>query len=229
MNRARAASFRRASPLQTAITGPGIGSGRRRYEEWVNSLRSPEDHARELLVECPIPHPTFFLRREAYDRVGGYRDGPWPEDYDLVLRLNRAGFELAKVPEVLLEWRHRANRLSMSDPRYDEAPFRQIKRDHLLLSFLSFGRPVYQWGAGEVGKRWLREWDTVRPVAAVDLHPRKIGYRIHGIPVIRPEDLPPLDSVFIVVAVGARGARDEIRQWLTAQGARELQDFVFVA
>lgn len=70
------------------ITGPGIGSGLRRYEEWINSLISSEDHEREMLVECPIPHPAFFLRREDYIEAGGYRDGPWPEDYDLLLRLN---------------------------------------------------------------------------------------------------------------------------------------------
>lgn len=211
------------------ISGPGIGSGRRRYEEWINSLISPADHERELLVECPIPHPTFFMRREAYEQVGGYRDGPWPEDYDLLLRLHRAGFSMAKVPEVLLEWRHRASRLSMTDPRYTEAAFRQIKRAHLFQTFLSSGDSFYQWGAGEVGKRWLREWDRARPEAVVDLHPRKIGFRVHGIPVILPEELPPADSVFIVVAVGARGARDEIRQWLKARGGCELRNFVFVA
>ena len=211
------------------VTGLNVGSGRRRYEAWVNSLVSSEEHRRELLVECPIPHPTFFMRRETFDAVGGYHDCPWPEDYDLLLRLHTAGYAMAKVPEVLLEWRDRPGRLSMTDPRYSDANFRALKRRYLLHAIQHSDTPFYQWGAGEVGKRWLREWGDRPPLAVVDLHPRKLGLRIHGVPVVPPEGLPPPGNVFIVVAVGARGARDEIRAWLAVRGHKELADFVFVA
>jgi hypothetical protein len=62
-----------------------------------------------------------------------------------------------------------------------------------------------------------------------DIDPRKIGRVIHGAPVIPPEDLPPPGTDFIVVAVGAPNARDEIRGWLTGHGYRELADFLFLA
>ena len=91
------------------------------------------------------------------------------------------------------------------------------------------GRPFYQWGAGEVGKRWLREWQERKPEAVVDINPRKIGRRIHDAPVIAPEDLPPPGETFVVVAVGAPGARTDIRDWLTPRGYEETRDFLFLA
>lgn len=42
------------------------------------------------------------MRREVLQRIGGYQDGPFSEDYQLWLRLHRAGFGMAKLPQVLL-------------------------------------------------------------------------------------------------------------------------------
>lgn len=214
---------------RVTIVGTTVGSGTRRYEAWINGLVRHEDIVRELFVECPLPHPTFCIRRDAYERVGGYQDHGWPEDYDLVMRFWQAGMRLGKVPEPLLEWHHSACRLSMTDPRYSEAAFRALKRHYLFETYLR-DRPVFhQWGAGEVGKRWLRDWSTPRPFAVVDIHPRKIGRKIHGYRVIAPEQLAPPCATFIVIAVGSPGARDEIRGRLDPCGYHELRDYIFIA
>lgn len=214
---------------QARIVGERMGSGRRRYEQWINSLTEADDIARELFVECPLPHPTFFMRRGAYDHIGGYHDRAWPEDYDLLMRFWQAGCQIGKVPEILLDWTETPARLSMSDPRYSEAAFRAIKRHYLFESYLK-NRPIFhQWGAGEVGKRWLREWDDRRPFAAVDIHPRKIGRKIHGCRIIPPDHLPPPGSAFIVIAVGSPGAREDIRAWLDPKGYIETKDYLFLA
>jgi cellulose synthase/poly-beta-1,6-N-acetylglucosamine synthase-like glycosyltransferase len=211
------------------MTGDALGSGRLRYERWINRLDTPEQIRRELFVECPLPHPTFMMRREAYDASGGYRESGWPEDYDLCMRVVCAGWELGKVAEPLLEWRERPGRLSMTDPRYSPASFRALKRHYLFGLHPLGGRLFCQWGAGEVGKPWLREWTDPRPGAVVDINPRKIGRVIHGIPVIAPEDLPPPGDALTVVAVGSPGARDEIREWLNNKGYIELCDYLFLA
>jgi len=210
------------------MIGDRIGSGRRRYEAWINRLATHEDMVRELFVECPVPHPTFLLRREAFEAVGGYRDCPWAEDYDLCMRFFAAGWRFEKAPEPLLDWRESAGRLSRTDPRYSPESFRALKRHYLFETYLR-DRPFHQWGAGEVGKEWLREWEGGRPRAVVDINPRKIGREIHGFPVVAPEELPPPGETFTVVAVGAPGARDEIRAWMAARAYRELRDDLFVA
>lgn len=210
-------------------SGPGLRSGSARYEAWVNSVVSPEAILRDLFVECPIPHPSFLMRRECYEAVGGYQDFGWAEDYDLVMRFFIAGHALGKVDDVLLEWRNEPGRLSRVDERYSPQQFRNLKRHYLCLSYLREERPFFQWGAGQVGKEWLKEWGAHRPQAVVDIHPRKIGKSIHGIMVIPPEELPGPGEAFVLVAVGAPGARDEIRQWFTSRDYTELEDFVFVA
>lgn len=214
---------------QVRMVGDNIGVGRRRYAAWINALVTPEDMAREMFVECPVPHPTFFMRRDVYDAIGGYEGWHWPEDYDLVLRFHQAGYRIGKAPEVLLDWREGSRRLSMNDPRYAERAFREIKRHFLFASYLAEGRPLYQWGAGEVGKRWLREWGDRGPVAVVDINPRKIGRRIHHTDVIAPEALPRAGACFVVIMVGAPGARKEIREWLAPRGYVETKDYLFVA
>jgi glycosyltransferase involved in cell wall biosynthesis len=217
------------------VIGDRVDIGRRRYETWVNSLITHDDIVRELFVECPIPHPTFFMRRGALEQLGGYRATAWPEDYDLLMKAWIAGMRLGKVDSVVLDWRERPDRLSRTDPRYESSQFRALKRHYLRKTYLSGGqggrgfRPFIQWGAGEVGKRWLREWGAHAPQAVVDINPRKLGRRIHHIPVIAPDDLPPRDQAFVVVAVGAPGSRDEIRAWLALRGYLESRDYVFVA
>lgn len=211
------------------IVGEAIGLGRRRYETWINRLVRHEDMVRELFVECPLPHPTFFMRRDAYEEAGGYRDQDWPEDYDLIMRFWMAGRRLIKTPEILLDWHDRPMRLSMSSPRYAETAFRALKRHFLFETYLKEDMRFCQWGAGEVGKRWLRDWGPRRPELVVDVHPRKIGRKIHGFPIVPPEALPPPGDTFILVAVGARGARDEIRNYLNTRGYKELEDYLFLS
>jgi len=208
--------------------GPG-GPGRKRYDAWINGLAGHEEIVREIFVECPLPHPTFMMPRAFYEDLGGYRDMGWPEDYDLVLRAWMGGARFAKPESPLLYWRDHGGRLSMTDPRYGEEAFRRLKRHVLFQTYLKeAGRPFIQWGAGEVGKRWLPEWPTP-PLAVVDVHPRKIGRSIHGVNVITRDELPAPGACFIVVAVGARGARADIRSQLAPLGYRELEHFVFVA
>ncbi len=206
-----------------------VGSGYARYEGWINSIREPEELERDLLVECPIAHPTLVVRARAFREAGGYRDRGWPEDYDLLLRLHRAGRRLANVPGALLRWRITPGRLSMRSEAYSPAAFRRCKVHHLCRGYLQPGRPVVVWGAGRVGKPLARTLvrHQVQPSAFVDLDPRKIGQEIHGAIVHSPSFLERAAEVrpFVIVAVGSPGAREEIRAWLDGLGFEEPADY----
>jgi glycosyltransferase involved in cell wall biosynthesis len=209
--------------------GEEVGPGRRRYDAWLNAVVTHEEMVRELFIECPVAHPTFLLRRSSFEAVGGYEDHGWAEDYDLCMRLVQAGGRLAKVQEVLLDWWDSPGRLSMMDDRYSPRQFRALKRHYLRKGPLKDSGRFFQWGAGEVGKQWLREWRPVRPGAVVDINPRKIGTSIHDTPVIAPEELPGPGDAFTVVAVGAPGAREDIRGWFSPRGYTEGEDYLFLA
>lgn len=214
---------------QVTMTGCGIREGRRRYEAWLNGNTTHDALDRELFIECPIAHPSFLMRRDAFAAAGGYRDFSGPEDYDLVFRIWHAGYRLGNVPEPLLDWYESPDRHSMTSPRYNEAAFRRLKRAWLQGAGIGAGRPLYQWGAGEVGKRWLREWPAGGIEAVVDIRPGKIGQAIHGYTVIRPEDLPPPGACYFLVAVGTPGAREIIRAWCAERGYVECVDYRFIA
>jgi glycosyltransferase involved in cell wall biosynthesis len=211
------------------MVGEAVRVGRRRYEHWINALTEPDTCFQEAFIECPIAHPTFCMSTRVFEAVGGYRDNGWAEDYDLVLRVLSAGHRIGNVPRALLDWTDHGARLSMNDPRYSPDAFREAKRHYLDELFFREDRPLYQWGAGEVGKPWLREWTHPKPEAVVDIRPGKIGQTIHGVPVITPDDLPPPGACQILIAVGTPGARNLIRDWLNPRGYVETEDYRFLA
>ena len=206
-----------------------VRGGARRYERWINGVISPDEMERDLFVECPIPHPSLLMRRAAFETVGGYRDMGWPEDYDLILRFWERGCRFGKVPDVLLDWRERPDRLSRTDRRYSEDAFRRCKVQFLGRRLA--GRNVVVWGAGPVGKAFARALqEDGRAVAAfVDLDSRKIGQTIHGAPVIHPSGIAEYSASYVVAAVGSVDAREEIRASLRAAGFSEPEDCCAVA
>lgn len=207
-----------------------VGEGTQRYLAWMNALVSAEDHDRDRFVESPLCHPSVMMRREALERAGGYRDVPWAEDYDLWLRIHAAGFRMAKVPRVLLRWRQHARRATLRDPRYAPAQFDALKARYLAPLLRASSRPIAVWGAGKTGKHLARalESEGVRAARFVDIDPRKVGGVARGVEIVAPGDLVRGEQM-IVVAVGARGARDLVRAWLRAAGFVEGEDHVVAA
>lgn len=208
----------------------GLGPGMRAYEAWLRTLGSPESVRRDAFVECPIPHPTLVARRDRLPPEG-YRDAGWPEDYDLALRLLARGECLGLVPRRLLAWRHTPGRLSQRDPRYAPEAFIACKASFLAAGFLAAHDRYVLWGYGGTGRALRRAIARhgPRPGAIVELHPRRVGQRIHGAPVVPPAALPALPRAPIVVSVAGAAARGEIRAALAGMGFRELDDFVCAA
>jgi glycosyltransferase involved in cell wall biosynthesis len=50
-------------------------------------------------------HPTWLMRKEVFEAVGGYRYFPSSEDYDFLYRALDAGFRVANIEEALLKYR----------------------------------------------------------------------------------------------------------------------------
>lgn len=207
-----------------------LAQGYRSYQRWINALTTPQDIAREIFVESPIPHPTAMLRREVFDALGGYRDTPWAEDYDLWLRAYEAGVRMAKPRAVVLRWRDTAARLSRTCARYSQHNFLRAKAHFLARTGLR-RREAVIWGAGPTGRRLCDAlWEEGVAVSAfIEVHPRRIGGKKRGLPVIAANELGTPGGEMIIGAVGSRGARAEIRGALHASGRTEGEDFLFAA
>jgi len=62
-----------------------------------------------------IPHPTWLLRKEVYDRLGGYRNIKACEDYDFLLRCLKNGFRMGNLKELELDHYVRDNSISKTN------------------------------------------------------------------------------------------------------------------
>jgi len=208
----------------------GLRRGFRAYERWLASLADESDIRANAFVECPVVHPTLVLRADLL-RTFGYRDAPWPEDYDLVLRLLEAGHGLGVVPRRLLGWRDRNGRLTRTDERCRPERIVACKAAFLARGLLSRCERYVLWGYGPTARALRRALlrHGRRPAFVVEIHPRRIGERIHGAAVVAPEALPDLPRLPLVAAVAGAEARARIRAHLHALGRRETVDYLCAA
>jgi hypothetical protein len=172
-----------------------------------------------------------MMRRDRIADAGGYRDGAFPEDYDLWLRLVHGGQRLAKLPQVLLHWRDRPGRLSRTDPRYSRDAFDRLRAEYLARDArLQSKRRLVIWGAGRRTRRraGLLLAQGHRPRAWIDIDPRKIGNRIGGVPVLSPRALDVADRPFVLGYVACHGAREQIGNALGAMGYERGRDYLMV-
>jgi glycosyltransferase involved in cell wall biosynthesis len=222
---AREPSLGAVGSLVRCFPGP-LAPGLARLEAWLDATVTKEQCRNGRFIEAPLVHPSITFRRDALG--DGWEDHGWAEDWDLLLRLVERGWELAKVDRVLLWWRDSAHRLTRTGEVYREERMFRLKAHYLARGPLR-ERPFDIWGAGPTGKRLARELEAhgLRPRAFFDVDRSKRVAR--GKPVLREGALPPPGETFLVVAVGAAGAREEIRALLEPRGFCEGKHFLFTA
>ena len=202
------------------------------YGKWLNSVCDSKAIFRERFVDSPIANPSSMVRREVFALLGGYRKVAWAEDYDFWLRVLESGYRLAKVPDVLLTWVDSDLRLTRNDAHYSQERFLEAKAHFLgrIVRLQSSGVGIC--GAGPIGKRLARllAKEGIQVNAFYEVSARRIGNRIHGIPVLDGENaLPAAGTMVMLGAVGLPGARERIRGLLQPLGYREGEDFFCVA
>ena len=201
------------------------------YVDWINGLIEPEDIALNRFIESPFAHPSIMFRRELFEKYGAYRDGPFPEDYELWLRWMANGVKASKVEDELLIWNDPPERLSRTDLRYGIDAFYRIKAEYLAM-WLRENNPrhpyIIVWGAGRTTRKRVAILESFGLCITnyIDLKPRTLET---GIPVIHHNDIPNPDSCFVVPMVGNRGARDQIRTFLRGRGFIEGKNCIFAA
>jgi glycosyltransferase involved in cell wall biosynthesis len=209
-------------------------AGYARHVAWTNGLLSHEAIALACFVESPLVHPSVAFRRELVDRLGGYRGGAFPEDYELWLRWLEGGVRMEKVDRALLRWNDPPGRLSRTDPRYGTEAFFAVKAGYLA-RWLARHNPrhprVIVWGAGRVTRRRARHLAAhgVAIEAWVDIDPRKIGGAREGRPVLAPAALPAPGDAFVVSYVAGDDARRAIEGALRDAGRRPGVHYVLAA
>jgi glycosyltransferase involved in cell wall biosynthesis len=204
------------------------------YIQWVNSVRTAQEIRLARFVESPLPHPSVMFRAKLPTQYGGYRQGDFPEDYDLWLRWLEAGVRMEKLPDELLIWNDPPTRLTRVDPRYDPDRFFDLKSGYLA-NWLEAHNPYHPKVALIGSSRTARSRAAklqaygIRVRSYIDIAPRKVGRNIHGVPVIHRDELPMSPPAFYLSYVASRGAREDIAAFLSSKGLAHGRDFLFAA
>jgi glycosyltransferase involved in cell wall biosynthesis len=219
--------------LATRVRSIGpTGEGMRRYIDWQNGLLGHDEMTANLFVESPIAHPSVLMRRDLFERAGGYHDPGWAEDFDLWHRMRERGARFEKLPKSLLSWRDSDRRLTRTHPMYSEKKFYAAKL-HYFTRHPLCKSPVAVWGAGPTGRDWVRDLlrAGIEVPHVIDIDPKKIGRTIADgrVKVVSADEALSKRSGLILGAVGSRGARDLIRARLLKEKLAEGRDFLFVA
>lgn len=202
-----------------------------RYEEWLNSLITSDQIARDIFVESPVAHPSVMLRKHELIELGCYQERGWAEDYDLWMRYHIAGKRFAKVDRILVCWRQTEGRLTFTDSRYSVENFLRAKAHYLARLLEGEPGPIILWGAGKTGRRLIKHLlrEGLNIEAVVDIDPAKVGRTLRSCPIIPPDDLTSPKDSFVISAVSSNGARQLIRLALTKLGFTEGPDFICAA
>jgi len=190
-----------------------VTPGMRRFLAWQNRLVTHEAMVDNIHVETPLMNASAVFRREALERVGGWRAFDGPEDLDLFLRGLEAGWRFGKVPRDLYFWRERAERITRTDARYRRAAFRRTVLESLLRT-LPQARGLTLLGWGESYTYWeqaLRE--AGRLIRAEPVNPRSVR---GGAP------LPQMKSTLLALAYGTEPSRETLRAALRGRPALHL-------
>lgn len=208
--------------------------GYARHVDWINTLLDPADIALGRFRESPLAHPSVMFRAHLPDLHGTYRNGSFPEDYDLWLRWLDAGVAMAKLPDTLLTWNDPPGRLSRTHANYAETGFYALKGLYLS-RWLARHNPhhpeVWIVGAGRASRRRARPLmeQGIAVRAWIDIDPRKIGNRVNGLPVLGRKDMPAPGRGFLVAYLAGHGAADALAQFLTGAGYMPGRDYMLAS
>ncbi|MEM7406200.1 MAG: glycosyltransferase [Pseudomonadota bacterium] len=205
-----------------------VGEGMRRYMRWQDGLMAPEAIAADMFWEAPFVHPCVAFRRDIVMTAGSYRDGAFPEDYELWLRLHADGHVMRKLGSRLLQWRQHGASLTRTDQRYSRAAFDSVRFSYLGRFLARRGRcRVVVWGAGRrTRQRARRLLDAgIRVEAWVDIDPRKIGKYYDGAPVKPPSWLRQARPETVLACVTKHGALERIGSALDFMGFERGRDW----
>lgn len=209
-------------------------AGYAHYVDWINTLVGADEISLNRFVEFPFANPSIMMRSELIREHGPFRDGDFPEDYELVLRWLEAGVQMQKVDEELLIWNDPPDRLSRNHPKYTVEAFYHIKSLYLyrwLKQHSSTYPRVGVIGSGRTSRKryQMLEGLGIKTSFYVDVDPRKVGHVINGCKVLHRDEIPPAGDTFLLSYVASRGAREEVAEFLDSRGYILGKHYLLVA
>lgn len=217
-----------ATALVEYFSAEGLQEGYQKYATWLNGLCKNHSHWDEIYKECVIASPNWLIRREDLEACGAFHQQQYPEDYDLVFRFYRQQLKVVAVDEVLHLWRDHPQRSSRTLEVYKDNDFFELKWEYFQQLERVPNRPLMIWGAGKKGKKLAKllknqsidfEW--------LSNNPKKHGKEIYEQLLKSFREILNRKNPQIIVAVGQKGAKKEIKHFLEENGLKENINYYF--
>lgn len=204
--------------------------GFERYVNWVNSVQTYRDIFNSRFIESPIVNPSAIWRRDIVEKYGFYKEGDFPEDYELWLRWLDCGVKIHKLPVVVLKWHDSDQRLTRTDKRYRDKAFYHIKTKYLA-KWLTENNPLHPdiavWGASRISRKraGLLEYYGINIDFYIDISLKRNLKK----EVVNYKHIPDPHEVFILTYIRQANARQEIKEFLLGRGFVEGKNFLMIS
>lgn len=210
------------SPKRTIITGVvsyfgegQISEGYKSYELWLNQINKNGKQWQNIYRECIIASPNWMMRTDELLEIGGFSNLIYPEDYDLVFRWYKEGFQINFIPELTLLWREHALRTSRTSNHYSQKQFFELKIKRFLE--IDHGKaPIALWGTG-IKARFTAEILDTHNIAfcwmAMNSNNYKEGIQGHEILKFQ-ETLRLTDAIVLLAIYPAQSEKDKMESYL---------------
>lgn len=193
------------------FTENGLGEGYKKYADWLNGLVINQNHFSEIYKECVVPSPCWMMRRVDFERIGGFENNIYPEDYDLCFRMYAHNMKVKGIQKVLHYWRDYSNRTSRTSENYANNSFLELKMHYFLKLDYDLNKELILLGAGKKGKKIAQILiDQKIPFRWLTNNQKKIGLNIYGVFLGNQSDITFSQNNQTIVAIANPTEQKEI-------------------
>lgn len=194
-------------------------------EKQINSILTYEDMSEKIYWFWCLIHSTIMGKTNILKKIGYNKEFKVCEDYNLFYNLNKQGYKMTNLDEVLAKIRIRDNSTSVSNK---EAYFKnviKIKKEEIEHLFYDDSE-IYIWGAGGMGLGVYYELlrNNYKICGFIDSNEKKHGSSLQNITIYSPNVLNDKKSKKVIVA--SDPGRFEICHYLKKIGYKHLEDFI---
>lgn len=198
-------------------------------EKQKNSVFLTEDISEKLYWFCCVTHSTIMARSEIIKKIG-YSANRMGEDYYLLYQLNKSGYQMANLPEILTKVRVTNNSitaLGKNKEWYFKKALFEIKGEEIRNLFQN-NNQVYLWGAGEFGQLMLEQLKIrgLEVAGFIDGDQTKQGKVLKGKTIYGFDEIYSDKGNDIKVLIASQPGMFQITDVLKQHGFLQLRDFV---
>jgi glycosyltransferase involved in cell wall biosynthesis len=182
-----------------------MGSGYLNYAEWLNTLTTNTKNFEELYKECTIPSSAWMMERKHFEKINGFNDLTYPEDYHFAFKLFYAGIKLTATSRIVHLWRDHPKRTSRNSKIYQFKNFITLKLKYFIEFEWKQKGDLVLWGAGKKGKKIAEELlKNRKQFKWISNNKNKIGHFIYNQKIESEELLKNESEKIIICAISEK-------------------------